>query len=80
MHHSEKLLTKYFNLKFLINFESKTLGKYLISFNKGCRIIFLFMALVSDSFEKFLYISLKGFAGILNAYTELLQTILISSQ
>lgn len=56
MHHSEKITTEYFNLKFLINFESKTLGKYLISFNKWCKIIFLFLALVSDGFEKFLHI------------------------
>lgn len=30
----------------------------------------LFMALISDGFEKFLHISLQDFAGILNAYTE----------
>lgn len=37
------------------------------------------MALVSDGFEK-LRVSLKGIAGILNAYTELLPTILVPSQ
>lgn len=51
MHHSEKPLTEYFNLKFFINFESNILGKYLISFNKLCRIIFLCMDLVSDALK-----------------------------
>lgn len=80
MHHSEKLLTEYFNLKFLINFESKTLGKNLISLNEWCRILFLFMALVSDGFGDFLHTLLKGFAGVLNSYTEFLQTIIVPSQ
>lgn len=38
------------------------------------------MALVSDVFEELLRVSLKGIAGILNAYTELLPTILVPSQ
>lgn len=43
-------------------------------------IIFLFVASVLDGFEKFLRISVKGFAGFLNAYIELVQTVLVPSQ
>lgn len=42
--------------------------------------IFLFVASVLDGFEKFLRISVKGFAGFLNAYIELVQTVLVPSQ